>query len=181
MKALSQTNIRSVEITLNTDGAIDMIREFSKEFGDTMTVGAGTVTNLKQAKEAITAGARFILSPVVLSKEIMDLCKEYSVISVVGAMTPSEISKSFEDGADIVKVFPAISCGTRYFKDVKAPLGDLPLMAVGGVNKENAAEFLANGANYLGIGSGIFKKEDVENENLQGLVESIKEFEGKLN
>lgn len=181
MKALSQTSIKSVEITLNTDGAIDMIREFSREFGETMTVGAGTVTNLKQAKEAITAGAKFILSPVVLSKEVMDLCKENSVVSVVGAMTPSEIHKSFEDGADIVKVFPAISCGSRYFKDVKAPLGDLPLMAVGGVDKENAAEFLANGANYLGIGSGIFKKEDVENENLQGLIESIKEFEGKLN
>lgn len=181
MKALSQTSIKSVEITLNTDGAIDMIREFSREFGETMTVGAGTVTNLKQAKEAITAGAKFILSPVVLSKEVMDLCKENSVVSVVGAMTPSEINKSFEDGADIVKVFPAISCGSRYFKDIKAPLGDLPLMAVGGVDKENAAEFLANGANYLGIGSGIFKKEDVENENLQGLIESIKEFEGKLN
>lgn len=181
MKAMSQSSIRSVEITLNTEGALDMIKEFSKEFEDTMTVGAGTVKNFKQAKEAIDAGAKFILSPVVLSKEVMDLCKKHSVISVVGAMTPSEINNSFEDGADIVKVFPAVSCGSRYFKDVKAPLGDLPLMAVGGVNKNNAKEFLENGANYLGIGSGVFKKEDVVNENLEGLIASLKEFEAKLN
>ncbi|MBL4934651.1 bifunctional 4-hydroxy-2-oxoglutarate aldolase/2-dehydro-3-deoxy-phosphogluconate aldolase [Clostridium sp. YIM B02515] len=181
MKALVQSNIRAVEITMNTEGAVETISKLSKEFGDTMYVGAGTVTTVKQAEAAINAGAKFILSPVMLSKEIIDLCRENSVISVPGAMTPTEIYKSFEYGADIVKVFPAISCGTKFFKDVKAPLGELSLMAVGGVSKENAKDFFRDGADFLGIGSGVFNKEDIENENLEGLINSLKEFEEKIN
>jgi 2-dehydro-3-deoxyphosphogluconate aldolase/(4S)-4-hydroxy-2-oxoglutarate aldolase len=180
MKALSQSSINSVEITLNTPGAIEMIKIFSKEFGSQLHIGAGTVTTLEQAKEAINAGVKFILSPVMLSKEIIDLCKEHSVITIPGAMTPTEIYKSFNDGADIVKVFPALSCSTRFFKDVKAPLGDLPLMAVGGVNMENSKEFLDNGADFLGIASGIFNKEDILSENIEGLMKSIRTFESKL-
>ncbi len=181
MKALVQSNIRAVEITMNTEGALETISKLSKEFGDTMLIGAGTVTTMEQAKAAINAGAKFILSPVMLSKEIIDLCREKSVITVPGAMSPTEIYKSFEDGADIVKIFPAISCGTRFFKDVKAPLGNVPLMAVGGVSKENAKEFFKDGADFLGIGSGIFSKEDIESENFEGLIKSVKEFEEKIN
>lgn len=181
MKALVQSNIRAVEITMNTEGALETISKLSKEFGDTMLIGAGTVTTMEQAKAAINAGAKFILSPVMLSKEIIDLCREKSVITVPGAMSPTEIYKSFEDGADIVKIFPAISCGTRFFKDVKAPLGNVPLMAVGGVSKENAKEFFKDGADFLGIGSGIFNKEDIESENFEGLIKSVKEFEEKIN
>ncbi|ERI91780.1 KDPG and KHG aldolase [Clostridiales bacterium oral taxon 876 str. F0540] len=181
MKALAQSNIRAVEITMNTEGALETISKLSKEFGDTMLIGAGTVTTMEQAKAAINAGAKFILSPVMLSKEIIDLCREKSVITVPGAMSPTEIYKSFEDGADIVKIFPAISCGTRFFKDVKAPLGNVPLMAVGGVSKENVKEFFKGGADFLGIGSGVFNKEDIESENLEGLIKSVKEFEEKIN
>jgi len=181
MKALAQSSIRAVEITMNTEGALETISKLSKYFGDTMLIGAGTVTTMEQAKAAISAGAKFILSPVMLSKEIIDLCREKSVITVPGAMSPTEIYKSFEDGADIVKIFPAISCGTRFFKDVKAPLGNVPLMAVGGVSKENAKEFFKDGADFLGIGSGIFNKEDIESENFEGLIKSIKEFEEKIN
>lgn len=181
MKALVQSNIRAVEITMNTEGALETISKLSKEFGDTMLIGAGTVTTMEQAKAAINAGAKFILSPVMLSKEIIDLCREKSVITVPGAMSPTEIYKSFEDGADIVKIFPAISCGTRFFKDVKAPLGNVPLMAVGGVSKQNAKEFFKDGADFLGIGSGIFNKEDIESENFEGLIKSVKEFEEKIN
>lgn len=180
MKALSQSSIKSVEITMNSTGAIEMISKLSSEFGSHMNIGAGTVTTMEQAEEAIKAGAKFILSPVMLSKEILDLCKKSSVISVPGVMTPTEIYKSLMDGADIVKVFPAISCGTRFFKDVKAPLGDIPLMAVGGVNNDNAKEFFNNGADFLGIGSGIFNKEDIINQNLEGLIKSLKDFEEKI-
>ncbi|MBX4264523.1 bifunctional 4-hydroxy-2-oxoglutarate aldolase/2-dehydro-3-deoxy-phosphogluconate aldolase [Clostridium estertheticum] len=177
MNALSGSSIKAVEITMNTPGAVEMISKLSSEFEGKILIGAGTVTTLEKAKVAIKAGAKFILSPVMLSKEIIDLCKENSVISVPGTMSPTEIYKSYTDGADIIKVFPATSCGSEFFKGVKAPLGDLLLMAVGGVTKNNAKEFLDNGANFLGIGSGIFNKEDIESENLQGLIKSISEFE----
>ncbi|WP_127836793.1 bifunctional 4-hydroxy-2-oxoglutarate aldolase/2-dehydro-3-deoxy-phosphogluconate aldolase [Clostridium prolinivorans] len=181
MKALTQSTIKSVEITMNTQGAAEMIDKLSREFKDTMLIGAGTVTTMEQAKTAINAGAKFLLSPVMLSKEILDLCRESSIITVPGAMTPTEIYKSFQEGADIVKVFPATSCGTRYFKDIKAPLGNLQLMAVGGVTADNAKEFLNNGADFLGIGSGLFNKKDIENENIEGLLKSLKDFEKKIN
>lgn len=181
MKALTQSTIKSVEITMNTQGAAEMIDKLSREFKDTMLIGAGTVTTMEQAKTAINAGAKFLLSPVMLSKEILDLCRESSIITVPGAMTPTEIYKSFQEGADIVKVFPATSCGTRYFKDIKAPLGNLPLMAVGGITADNAKEFLNNGADFLGIGSGLFNKKDIENENIEGLLKSLKDFEKKIN
>jgi 2-dehydro-3-deoxyphosphogluconate aldolase/(4S)-4-hydroxy-2-oxoglutarate aldolase len=181
MKALTQSTIKSVEITMNTQGAAEMIDKLSREFKDTMLIGAGTVTTMEQAKTAINAGAKFLLSPVMLSKEILDLCRESSIITVPGAMTPTEIYKSFQEGADIVKVFPATSCGTRYFKDIKAPLGNLPLMAVGGITADNAKEFLNNGVDFLGIGSGLFNKKDIENENIEGLLKSLKDFEKKIN
>lgn len=177
MSALSASSIKAVEITMNTPGAAEMISKLSSEFEGKILIGAGTVTNLQLAKVAIKAGAKFILSPIMLSKEIIDLCKENSVISVPGTMSPSEIYKSYKDGADIIKVFPATSCGSKFFKGVKAPLGNIPLMAVGGVTKENAKEFLDNGANFLGIGSGLFNKEDIESENFEGLIKSLSEFE----
>jgi len=180
MNALAGSSIKAVEITMNTPNAPEMISKLSSEFGSAILIGAGTVTTLEQAKEAIKAGAKFILSPVMLSKEIIDLCKQYSVISVPGTMSPTEIYKSYKDGADIIKVFPAISCGLKFFMGVKAPLGDIPLMAVGGVTKDNAKEFLDNGANFLGIGSGLFNKEDIINENLEGLIKSLREFEEKM-
>lgn len=180
MKSLSESSIKSVEITMNTPNAAQMISKLSIEFEKTILIGAGTVTTLEGANEAIKAGAKFILSPIMLSKEILDLCKKHTVISVPGAMSPTEIYKSFQDGADIVKVFPAISCGVKYFNNIKAPLGDIPLMAVGGVSKDNASEFLNNGADFLGIGSGIFNKEDIINENLEGLKKSLMEFEKKI-
>lgn len=180
MKALAKSSIKSVEITMNTPNALEMISKLSSEFGSEILIGAGTVTTLEQAKEAIKAGAKFILSPVMLTKEIFDLCKQYSVISVPGAMSPTEIYKSFNDGADIIKVFPAISCGMKFFKGVKAPLGNLPIMAVGGVTKDNAKEFLNSGVDFLGIGSGLFNKEDIINENIEGLIKSLGEFEKKM-
>lgn len=180
MQALIQTNIRSVEITLNTKGALETIEKTSKEFSDQINIGAGTIKNLKDAKAAIKAGANFILTPIAISKEIIDECKENGITTVVGAMTPSEVWKCIEDGADIVKIFPAITCGSRYFNDIKGPLGDISLMAVGGVSSENAKEFLDNGADFLGIGSGLFKKSDVEARNIDALVKSIKELEKQI-
>ncbi|GAB6085893.1 bifunctional 4-hydroxy-2-oxoglutarate aldolase/2-dehydro-3-deoxy-phosphogluconate aldolase [Alkaliphilus crotonatoxidans] len=180
IEILTESTIKAVEITMNTPGALEMIETFQREFKDQILIGAGTVNTLQQAEAAIQAGARFILSPIVLPKAVINLCKANSVISVSGAMTPTEIYQGLEAGADIVKVFPAISCGARFFKDVKAPLGNIPLMAVGGITKNNAKEFLNLGADYLGIGSGIFNREDIINGNLKGLRGSLKAFEAEI-
>lgn len=105
VKNLVGTRLRAVEITMNTPGAIEAIRKISEEFKDQVMVGAGTVLTYQEAEDAIGAGAAFLLSPTVFDKKVLDLCKEKHVISVPGAFSPSEIRQSFEDGADIVKVF----------------------------------------------------------------------------
>lgn len=134
VKNLIGTELKAVEITMNTPGALDCIQKISEEFGDKILIGAGTVLTYEEAQQSIEAGAAFLLAPTVFSKEILDLCKEKGVVSVPGAFSPSEIYRSFEDGADIVKVFPAARLGSKYLTDIQAPLGKLPLMVVGGVN-----------------------------------------------
>ncbi len=180
VKNLINTKIGAVEITMNSPKAIETIAKISKEFGKDIKVGAGTVRTFDEAKEAIDAGASFILSPIMLSKEILDYCKENQVISVPGAFSPTEINQSFLDGADIVKIFPAARLGSKYLSDIQAPLGKLPLMVVGGVNADNAKEYFDAGASYVGIGSGVFNKEDILSGNEEGIKASIKYFEQKL-
>ena len=174
VKNLIGTELKAVEITMNTPGALDCIQKISEEFGDKILIGAGTVMTYEEAQQSIEAGAAFLLAPTVFSKEILDLCKEKGVVSVPGAFSPSEIYRSFEDGADIVKVFPAARLGSKYLTDIQAPLGKLPLMVVGGVNTGNLEEYFRAGASYAGIASGIFNKDDILQENEVNLKESIK-------
>lgn len=176
---LSESNFDySIEITLNTETSYKDIKKLSLEYSD-LLVGAGTVTSLEQARKSIESGAKFILSPVMFSKDIINLCREKRVISIPGAYTPSEIKLMFDRGADIVKVFPATSLKSKYFSDIQAPLGSLNLMAVGGIDSNNAKDFFDNKTTFLGIGSGIFNKNDIINMRSDNLRNSLKEFENK--
>lgn len=166
----------AVEMTLNTPDALSHIRKLKERFGETIHIGAGTVRTYAEAEAAIAAGAVFLLGPHTFTKEMLALSKEAGVLAVPAAMTPSEIHEMFAQGADIVKVFPAAVVTPRFFKDVQAPLGKLPLMGVGGVSVENAAEFLENGASYLGFGSGLFHKQDIETLNVAQLAASLRQL-----
>lgn len=180
VKNLVGSRLHAVEITMNTPGALEAIEKISQEFGDSVLVGAGTVITYEEAQAAIAAGAAFLLSPTMLDKKILDLCREKGVISVPGAFSPSEIRQSLADGADIVKVFPAARLGSKYLTDISAPLGRMPLMVVGGIGTSNVEEYFRAGASYAGIGSGIFRKEDILNQNEDGIRESVQAMERKL-
>lgn len=114
VKNLVGTRLRAVEITMNTPGAIEAIRKISEEFKDQVMVGAGNGSDLSGGGGCDWGGCGLFASPTVFDKKVLDLCKEKHVISVPGAFSPSEIRQSFEDGADIVKVFPAGRLGSRY-------------------------------------------------------------------
>ncbi|MCH3523635.1 bifunctional 4-hydroxy-2-oxoglutarate aldolase/2-dehydro-3-deoxy-phosphogluconate aldolase, partial [Enterococcus faecium] len=101
---------------------------------------------------------------------------QQNLLTIPGAMSPTEIFKMFEMGADIVKVFPANCLGPEYFNQVQAPLGSLPLMAVGGVDQTNAQNYLNNGASYVGIGSKFFEKSAVHQLNYERLMELAESF-----
>lgn len=179
-EVLSESNNKyGIEVTLNTDDAFESINKLKSDYPN-LVIGAGTVLKFSQAKEAIKAGAEYILSPTILSKEVLNLCHEKGVIIVPGGFTPTEIKELFDRGADIVKVFPASTLGAKYFTDIQAPLGKLPLMAVGGINKKNARNFLLGGASFLGIGSGMFNKEDILNCNKDNMRQSLSDFEKSI-
>lgn len=180
VEQLVGTKVNSIEVASNSPHAAKSIAEAKKEFGELVHVGAGTVKNLDLAKQAIEAGAEFMLSPIMFTEEIFAEAKAAGVITVPAAFSPSEIQLMMDMGADIVKVFPAGQLGPDYIKAVQAPLGKLPLMVVGGVNTNNVQSYFDRGATYAGIGSGIFDPADIEECNSANLAASIKQLEEKV-
>lgn len=166
----------AVEMTMNTPNCVEYIKKLSEKYGKKRIIGAGTVRTLNDAQETIAAGAKFLLGPHQFSQEIFDYANQFNVMTIPSAMTPTEINQMFDNGADIVKIFPAAVVTPRFFKDVQAPLGKLPLMAVGGISIRNAKQFLDNGASYLGMGSGLFNKIDIENCDVKQLSNSLHTF-----
>ena len=177
VEQLVGTKVNSIEVVSNSPHAMESIAAARKEFGAEVHVGAGTVKNAELARQAIAAGAEFMLSPIMFTQEIFDLAKEAGVITVPAAFSPTEIQKMIDMGADIVKVFPAGQLGPDYLKAVQAPLGKLPLMVVGGVNVANVQSYFDKGATYAGIGSGIFDPADIEACDAPKLAASIKKLE----
>ena len=177
VEQLVGTKVNSIEVASNSPHAMESIAAARKEFGAEVHVGAGTVKNAELARQAIAAGAEFMLSPIMFTQESFDLAKEAGVITVPAAFSPTEIQKMIDMGADIVKVFPAGQLGPDYLKAVQAPLGKLPLMVVGGVNVANVQSYFDKGATYAGIGSGIFDPADIEACDAPKLAASIKKLE----
>ena len=174
------SRIGSVEIAMNTPGAGRIIEGLTSEFGEEIMIGAGTVVTPERAKTAINAGSKFLLSPVCFTDEIFDIARDAGVVTVPAGFSPTEIYTMLEKGADIVKVFPAARVGPKYFSDIQGPLDALPLMAVGGVNAENAQGYFDGGATYVGIGSGIFNPADIRAMNIDEIGRQIRIFEEKI-
>lgn len=155
--ALIAGGVKAIEVTFNTPGADEMIKELVKKYGSEMMVGAGTVLDPETAKVAIAAGAQFILSPS-LNIEVMRICQRYSVLPVPGVATPTEILSAWENGAQVVKIFPAGALGASYIKQVKGPFNHIDMMVVGGINVDNVGEFIKAGACSAGVGSELVDK-----------------------
>ena len=151
--ALHAGGVRLLEITLNSPGALEAIRQVAATMGDRLLVGAGTVLTPEEAEAAIAAGARFILSPS-LDIATIQLTRQLGAVSIPGAFTATEILTAWRNGADIVKVFPA-SVGVNYFRDLRGPLPQIPLMPTGGINLDNIRDFQKAGAVAFGIGSAL--------------------------
>lgn len=177
---LGSRHVRNMEITLNTDDAIETIRRISAEFGDRLNVGAGTVLDIEGLRRAADAGAAFALAPDMMTQEMIDFCRDNQIVSVPGAYTPSEIRECFRRGCDVVKVFPANELSHGYARKVCEPMGDLPLMAVGGVNADNVAEVIAGGYAYVGTAGGIFRKADLLACDAEALGASLARFDAAL-
>jgi 2-dehydro-3-deoxyphosphogluconate aldolase/(4S)-4-hydroxy-2-oxoglutarate aldolase len=159
-QALADGGIIFLEVTLNTEGALDMIRRIKATFGHKLRIGAGTVLNLSMAKEAAAAGAEYILSPN-LNEAVIYYGQEQGIDVWPGTMTPTEIVRAYEAGAPAVKVFPMGSLGISYLKEIRAPLNHIPMIATGGVDLHNINEFLDAGAIAVGLGGNLVDKKHV--------------------
>lgn len=137
--------LKFVELTLNSKRALPSIELASKEFSGGLCIGAGTVLSLSDTIQAVNAGAQFIVSPT-LNVDVASYCGEKGLAYFPGALTPTEIEKSWNAGATMVKVFPASQMGPDYFKTVRGPFDKLLLMAVGGIKVSDATKYLQAGA-----------------------------------
>jgi 2-dehydro-3-deoxyphosphogluconate aldolase/(4S)-4-hydroxy-2-oxoglutarate aldolase len=155
VEALLEGGISTLELTMTVPGAIDVIREISKRFGDKTVLGAGTVLDSETALACAAAGAQFIVSPG-FDRATVAACNQSGICVAPGALTPTEVLIAWREGADIVKIFPCDAMGgASYIKSIKAPLPHIPLMPTGGVTLENLVEFLRAGATAVGVGSNL--------------------------
>ncbi|GAA0134335.1 bifunctional 4-hydroxy-2-oxoglutarate aldolase/2-dehydro-3-deoxy-phosphogluconate aldolase [Paenibacillus sp. YSY-4.3] len=152
--ALARAGVVFVEATLNSDGALGMISRWREQFGDRMRIGAGTVLDLNMAKEAVSAGAEYLISPN-LDEAVVNYAREQSIDVYPGAITPSEIVRAWNVGATAVKIFPMASMGLAYLREIRAPLSHIPMIATGGVRLDNIHEFFQAGATAVGLGGSI--------------------------
>ncbi|NQD64636.1 bifunctional 4-hydroxy-2-oxoglutarate aldolase/2-dehydro-3-deoxy-phosphogluconate aldolase [Bacillus haikouensis] len=179
-KALYRGGVRAIEITLNSPGALTSIEKVRSEMADDLVVGAGTVLDPESARSALLAGAQFILSPS-LHIDTIKMTKRYGAVSIPGAFTPTEILKAYEEGGDIIKVFPASSLGPDYVKDIHGPLPQIPLLPTGGIDLNNIAEYIAKGAAGVGLGSSLVNsKESVTEAYLEKLTQTARQFKAKV-
>jgi 2-dehydro-3-deoxyphosphogluconate aldolase/(4S)-4-hydroxy-2-oxoglutarate aldolase len=173
--SLLEGGLSVMEITLNSREALSVIKLASAQMGEQLLIGAGTVLDAASAEAAISAGARFIVSPS-LNIDTIRATKQQGAVSIPGAFTATEILSAYNSGGDIIKVFPA-SFGANYFRDLRGPFPQIPLMPTGGINLANIREYKKAGAVAYGIGSALIDgSQKMTKEYLRKLTEKAKQF-----
>ena len=174
--AIREGGIEVIEITMTVPDAIGVMEVVAKKLGDEVLLGAGTVLDAETARISILTGAEFVVGPS-LNEDLIRMCKRYSKIVIPGAMTPTEILRAWEMGADVVKVFPAGQLGgPGYIRAIKAPLPQVLLNPTGGVNLENAGEFIKAGASIISVGSALVDKKAVSEGKFEILTRKARQF-----
>ena len=175
-EALYQGGIRLMEVTYDASGKVSdetvakQIRILSDFWKEKMLIGAGTVLTEKQVELTKQAGGLFIISPNT-DAEIIRKTSALDMVSIPGALTPTEVQLAHRAGADFVKLFPMDAMGPSYLKAVKAPLSHIKFLAVGGIDCNNMTDYLKAGAIGFGIGSSLIKKDLLKEENYAALAE----------
>ncbi len=180
-EAMYKGGIRLIEVTYSADKTVsdeataENIRSLCTAFEGRMYIGAGTVLEEKQVELTKEAGGSFIISPDVCEC-VIHKTRELNMVSMPGAVTPTEMQTAHKAGADFIKIFPAVNLGPAYIKAVKAPLSHISFTAVGGINENNIGEYLKAGVSGFGIGANIVKKDMLENGDYDGITELAKKY-----
>jgi len=184
-EAMYEGGIRLLEITYSASGSVsdeetaENIKMLTQDFNGRMYIGAGTVLNEKQVALTKEAGGMFIISPDT-NKTVIEKTCNLGMISIPGALTPSEIQLAHSYGADFVKLFPITNMGSNYVKAVKAPLSHIKLLAVGGIDENNMQEYIKAGVCGFGVGSNIIDKKLLAENDYASIAEYAKKYVNAL-
>jgi 2-dehydro-3-deoxyphosphogluconate aldolase/(4S)-4-hydroxy-2-oxoglutarate aldolase len=173
--AIKAGGVKVIEVTMTTPGALSVIETAKARYGADVLFGAGSVLDPETARAAILAGADFVVAPT-LNLNMIALCNRYSIPVMPGCYTPTEALSAWEAGADMIKLFPASFGGAALVKAILAPLPQLEIVPVGGVNLDTAADFIRKGAAGLGVGSGLVNQKLLTNGDLDELTRRAKAF-----
>jgi len=174
--ALRAGGVTAIEVTADTPNVADLIADVAGSFSEGETViGTGTVLDSETARATLLAGAEFVVSPS-LHPDVIETCNRYGAVCMPGVMTPTEAIRAYEAGADCVKVFPAGTLGPGHIGSMQGPLGQIPMMATGGVSPENAGEFIDAGAVAVGAGGALVDYDAAERGDYDVITETAREF-----
>ena len=174
-QALLAGGVPAIEVTMTTPKAIQAIEMLADKFGDQAVVGVGTVIDAATCRDAIAAGAQFVVSPN-FDPTVVETTKRYGKISVPGAFTPTEILAAWTAGADVVKVFPSTALGPNYFRDILAPMPQLRLIPTGGVDVKNVGDWIKAGAAFVAVGSALVTKDAMAKGDWNSITQNARAF-----
>lgn len=176
VEAMMAGGVNIVEVTMTVPGAIDLLKELKREYGNQLLLGSGTVTTAEQVQATIDAGAEFVVSPS-LHPQVIEATKRNKKISCPGALTPTEAITAWNAGADYVKIFPCSAVGgASYLKALLAPFPHLKLIPTGGVTLQTAASFIQAGARALGVGSDLVNLAAVDSGRAETIAETARAY-----
>ena len=167
-----QAGCRTLELTWTIPGVTGLVRALRDKHGDALTLGVGTVLDEAQARDALVAGADFLVAPGLVPG-IADMAHAAGALCLLGAFTPSEVLAARRAGADIVKIFPADTGGPRHLAALKSVFPDIVFCPTGGVTQQNMGEYFAAGAGLVGIGSNLYDKAAFAARDTAALVRQI--------
>ena len=180
-EAMYEGGIRLVEVTYSANGSVSdtdtakNIELLANYFEGKMLVGAGTVIKPEQVELTKSAGGLFIISPDTYTS-VIEKTRELDLVSMPGALTPTEVQTAHRAGADYVKLFPVSNLGPDYVKAIAAPLSHIKFLAVGGINQRNMADYLKAGVKGFGIGTNIVDKKMIADSNYRGIKKLAEEY-----
>ncbi|WP_262179965.1 bifunctional 4-hydroxy-2-oxoglutarate aldolase/2-dehydro-3-deoxy-phosphogluconate aldolase [Haloarcula laminariae] len=175
-RAVHDGGVRALELTADAKRCSEQVAAVDRALEDTdAVVGVGTVMDPAAARNAIEAGAEFVLGPH-LDEGVIKVCNRESVLCIPGIMTPTEAADAMAAGADMLKMFPASTVGPGHIGAIQGPLGDVPIMPTGGVSTDNVADYFEAGAVAVGAGSALVDYEAIENDDMDAVRESAAEF-----
>lgn len=175
-EVIAQGGIGIAEITMTVPGALRVMEGVAARYGDKVLLGAGTILDPETCRAAILAGAEFIVTPS-LDVRVIEMARRYGKPVFPGALTPTEVVTAWQAGADMVKIFPCGPVGgPKYIKALKGPLPQIDMVPTGGVNLDNAAEFIKAGAAAVAVGSELVDMKVLKEGKLDQIAETARKF-----